>query len=359
MEIGILTYHRSHNYGALLQAVALRHILVMMGHSVYFVNYWPEYHRQMYAQFSISEALRRGGKRGAVKYVVEVLRYYSGRKERIRHFQSFIDEMIMPYCIGYDRERQLDIVLYGSDQIWRKQVGLGSRFNPVYFGNNLLSAKKNISYAASMGCIELNQLDKKFLKEKLMLFDKISVREDSLSAVLHQLGIASEVVLDPTLLLNREEWNRLLPVERECKEKYVLYYRLLEKSFDEEQIKRFAKCLGCTLIILDGRIKELKKDTFSTSGPKSFVALIKYAEFVFTSSFHGVVFSLIYNKNFFASFSVNSGRAKSLLNRLGLQRCLLEPCSPIDEKYLDIDYMEVNNKLENYREESIKFLSEL
>ena len=317
MKIGILTYHRSHNYGALLQAVALHYRLSQMGYEVYFIDYWPKYHRQLYALFSIRQALRYGIK-GSIRYTWRAISKYQRRKARYDSFRNFIQTYIEPYCSPYTDKDKYDVIIYGSDQIWRKQPGLSGRFNPVYFADNILRADKHIAYAASMGIVDLTEKDKDFLKNKLGKFARISVRENNLSGALKEMGIQNEVVLDPTLLLSSEEWERLMPIKRVCNEKYVLYYRLQRGDFDEKYVEKFAQSLGCKLIILDGAVGNKKENILSEAGPLEFLSTIRYADFVLTSSYHGLVFSLIFNKMFYASFPFNAARAQSILAKLNL-----------------------------------------
>ena len=89
MKIGILTYHRSHNYGALLQAIALRKVLTGMGHDVTYVDYWPDYHRHMYSLINL-EHLKELGIRGKCRYVKNIVMTLPYRKERMENFRSFI-----------------------------------------------------------------------------------------------------------------------------------------------------------------------------------------------------------------------------------------------------------------------------
>ena len=337
MKIGILTYHRSHNYGALLQAVALRYRLSQMGHKVYFIDYWPEYHRQMYALYSIRRALRYGIK-GAIRYTWNAIAKYQRRKERYDSFRKFIQTYIEPYCAPYTDKEKYDVIVYGSDQIWRKQPGLSGRFNPVYFADNILRADKHIAYAASMGIVDLTEKDKGFLKNKLGKFTRISVRENNLSEALKEMGIQNEVVLDPTLLLSSEEWERLTPIKRVYNEKYVLYYRLQAGAFDERAIENFAKGYGCKLLILEGSVGKKKNNILSAASPTEFLSLMKNADYVFTSSYHGLLFSLMFHKEFYASFSANSSRAESILSKLNLTDRLLCPKSKFIPNSSPIDY---------------------
>lgn len=359
MKIGILTYHRSHNYGALLQAVALRYELTKLGNDVYFVDYWPKYHQRMYAYFSFYNLTHRRI-RGAFFYLYEFIKYHNQKKKKIANFNFFMDKFITPYCNGMDDT--YDMIVHGSDQIWRKQNG--KVYNPVYFGlHSNIMAKYNVSYAASMGEISKDNNDIQVIKKYLSHLDKISVRESDLLDFVHKLGFKNATIsLDPALLLTKDEWNSLIPNKTlNIKKKYLLYYKLLNNSFNDSDIYAFAKTKGWDVQVLYGCATTRREcDNFiCTAGPIEFINLIRSAEFVITSSFHGVVFSLIFQKPFYAAFSIGGGRAKSILEKLDLEKLLLKPMSPIPFTYSGIDYLDISEKIQNLSKDSIKYLNDL
>ena len=341
MKIGILTYHRSHNYGALLQAVALRVYLEKLGHSVYYVDYWPDYHEKMYRHFDIYRFNIRGLK-GKVGYLYHVIRDYLPKEKRIKTFNTFINNYIKPYCIAYSDDTQLDAVIYGSDQIWRRQKRLDDKFDEVYFGKNKINAKYQISYAASMGEIKSSIEDDKKIKESLSKFKNVGVREENLRRYLTEIGVDNILLnVDPTLLLNKDNWVDIVNIKPIVDSKYVLLYDLHPKSFTKELLFGYCEKRNLKLITLEGDAKRKTKNVFSTEGPNAMLSLIKYAEAVFTSSYHGLVFSIIFHKEVFATFKENAGRAQTLLKSLGLENRLLEYgvnevfCEEIDYNLID------------------------
>lgn len=359
MKIGILTYHRSHNYGALLQAVATRYILENLGHEVYYIDYWPKYHRRMYALVNWKNVFTYRFDKAYTYITKKVIRAYGNRKLRIKNMESFISKYIQPYCLAC--EADFDIVIYGSDQIWRKQPEIAS-YNPVYFGANNIHCKKHISFSASMGLLPQNPIDCDMVRSLISHLDKISVREVELKILLQRFGYPNvSLTLDPVLLLSSDQWDKILEInESEEKEDYVLFYNLTPHSFDLKEIKKFAESHQCTLKILYGvSIKKETNEEICTVSPNGFIKLIRNARFVFTSSFHGLAFSLIYHKPFLASFSRNSSRAKSLLEQLGLNDRLLSPMINISHTYSPINYFAVNKKLESLQWESLNFLKEI
>lgn len=354
MKIGIVTYHRTLNYGAVMQSLATRFVLEEMGHEVYYVDYWPDYHKEMYALFPIKKFFKQSWRQKA-KLLWMLMKYYKSKKRRIDNFDIFFQAYIYPYCRSVDEP--FDVVIYGSDQIWRKQKALGA-YNPFYFGNNKLKAKHHISYAASMGVLPDNDADKAKVKELVSHIEKISVREEDLQQLLKSLGFADVyLTLDPTLLLSSGKWDKYLPTEPYMGEKYALVYLLDTKPFDLKKVQEFANNKGLKLVILQGYATSKETKTNLTSaGPYEFVRLIKNAEYVFSASFHGLVFAIIYGKQVFASFKTNAGRAKSLLKQLGMSDRLIAPLTTIPEKLQPVNYEEVHKKMSTLRRESLDYL---
>ncbi len=355
MKIGIVTYHRSYNYGALLQAIATRYVLEKEGNEVYYVDYWPDYHQQMYAFFSYKRLCSRGVVSG-IKYLKRFLRSYKVRKRKTRMSELFIGQYINPYTKP-DTETY-DVIVYGSDQIWRKQSALKD-YNSVYFGKNEFHAQKHIAFSASMGILPDNSSDRDRIKKWIKTFDAISVRENDLQHMLQQQGF-SEVdhTLDPTLLMNASDLDDVLHIEtKEDKENYALYYKLQDNSFQISQVRDFATRYGLKLKIITGTgLHDENGKLTNVTDPHDFVNLIKHASVVFSSSFHGLAFSIIYGRPVYASFAKNQGRAKSLLNVLGMNNCLLPPLGQIPMQYPSINYDVVYTKLGKMQNDTMSFL---
>ena len=356
MKIGLLTYHRSHNYGALLQAVALRFYLQQKGHEVYYVDYWPNYHKEMYKIFDKYSYNRRSFK-GKIGFVFAFLISYKRKRLRIRAFESFINTFITPYCRPYNDVEHYDVVIYGSDQIWRKQERLSNKYNEVYFGINNLKVDKNISYAASMGVINPTLDEKLFLYESLTRFYGLGVREESLRKLLVDVGLSNVTLnVDPTLLLRKEQWNKILNTKNVIGKRYALLYDLHPDSFDNRNLIDYCRNNSLELIKLEGNAKLPEKNSYSVEGPEMMVSLIAYAEIVFTSSFHGLVFSLLYHKELYASFKTNSDRARTLMMAVGIERRLIN----YSDYYADstpINYSYVDSVINIMANESVTYLS--
>lgn len=359
MNFGILTFHRAHNYGAMLQAIALREILAETGNKVYFIDYWPKAHKEEYKIFnkrifSQLSFLRK------LNYIRKFIRDYKAKKKRITIFERFFNHYILPFTVNGEN-MDFDAIFYGSDQIWRKRPERGDNFDKTYFAINDFVSKRHISYAASMGIIYDTHEDIDFLRKSLQRFSHIGVREQDLKNFIEKTGIVDvRLNIDPTFLLPKEKWCELLRVNLHKEKKYILFYDLMYGSFDIDAVKEFADAKGLELIVLKARIdrNNYGVKTISYAGPKEFVELIANAEYVFTSSFHGLAFSIIFQRQFFASYRQNSDRAATILAALGLSDRLVP--SGIDEipQLQKINYSEVQPTLESLILDSEQYIKE-
>ncbi len=357
MKIGILTYHRSHNYGALLQAIALRSVLVELGHLVTFIDYWPDYHKRLYSVINWRRILSFWHPISCIRYIIKTFMCKNLIKKRVQNSLDFINSYIEPHCSSV--QDTYDVVICGSDQIWRKQPE-NFGYNPFYFGQNNISATKQISYAASMGILPITMENKSKVKQLISNLDAISVRENDLYRLVISLGFDNICVsLDPTLLLSAQQWNFIIPVMRPVSIRYALFYEVATDSFDEKQMRIFCNNNGLKLVVL--RTQPLRNETDSNlfSVPANiFVNLIRHADFVFTSSFHGLAFSIIYHKNFLCSVSAKKqGRVISLLENLKIEGHYIEPMSQIPLQIDMIDYDKTEKYLNDLRLESIDYLT--
>lgn len=325
MKIGILTYHRAENYGALLQAYGLKTYLETLGHDVSFVDYWPDYHKEYFDLFSIHRFMNVGLKAKAI--MLYNLLFYNIRKKRKQNLQRFMYGKLglskaSKYTSHADLCNEYDVVFYGSDQIWRKQ-GMPSHpgFDLWYIGSENITAKKKIAYAASMGPTILSMSDKEFLKQMLKNFSFIYARESSLKVLVNELGYHCNQVIDPVFLLDKNKWGGLTSNVPLKKQKYILVYNLLANKDTIKFAEMLGKKHGLTIVEISKSygFRKLTKRYNHTASVEEFLSLIKNSEFVVSNSFHGVAFSIIFEKQFYAVGMGNKAdRVKSLLNCLKL-----------------------------------------
>lgn len=346
MKIGIVTYHRTNNYGACLQAVATRLFLEQMGHEAFYVDYWPQYHADTYKVFALSN-LKRYNLKGKIDYIITAFSNLSEKKERVENFNKFLLTYILPYCRS--TTEQFDALLYGSDQIWRKQSALKD-YNPVYFGKNNFKTTNHIAFAASMGILPDNDAEKEKIRDLISHLNHISVREENLRQLLLSMGVNNvERFVDPTILLTGMDWAYKLNITQYTGKPYLLVYAVTKPAFDMKQITKFANDRNLEIIILSGSAKSSKKQNVNcTADPIQFLSLIYNAQYTFVSSFHGLVFSILFHKEVYASYFNNSNRAETLLNTIGLRSRLLDPMAIITE-LPRIDYNSVEEVLSRER----------
>ena len=344
MKIGILTFHRTPNYGAQLQAYALRKYIESLGHEVHIIDYWPNYRNER-SKFISFEEMKQMSLRAKIQYlynkVFTSFRFY----KRIHATEEFARKYLEITDI-----RDVDIAVYGSDQIWRKFNRPNFKeYDSVYFGQGFVNAKKRISYAASMGHVYFKKEDdKSFFLHSMRNFDALSVRETDLQIFLrNEAGINAEKVCDPTLLLSVRDWKRMVNENYIPAYKYILYYRLQPLREADNFVKRLSEEKNLKVIEVRGTIPPFHYSSRYrfTANAQEFLSLLYGAQYIVSSSFHGVALSLRLNKQFyFISAEKSANRALSLLSDLGLQwRRVLTPLTHDVQSM--IDYSQIQEQM--------------
>lgn len=354
--MGILTFHCAHNYGAILQCFALQQYLISLGHDVFVIDYRPSYLLREYRKHSWRHWACSDIKLTFHKVITEPS-LWSTRKLRYDAFDGFIKTKLnlYPYQKGMDFS-DFDAIFLGSDQIWEAPI-TGGKFDPVYFG---IGARcRVISYAASNKAKVLTESEKHWYKSTLVMFHRIGVREQNLRNLLASV-IDKPVSLnvDPTLLANNYLLEGLKE-ERKIKEKYVLVYEIVEHSAVINIAKNYARRINAKIIILDAYItteERILRDQIAS--PEDFVNYIRYAECVFTTSFHGTAISVLCHTDFysFKQHNASDQRISSLLEQLGLSQRFVEMKALTDVDR--IDYSMISGRLSGLINESREFVKE-
>lgn len=363
-KIGILTYHRAENYGALLQAYGMRTYLLQQGFDASFVDYWPNYHDSYFNIFSLNR-FKKSGVKAKIQYLFETVVFYGMKRRRKRNLQSFMKNQLgLPEEIKYSSNKavcnEFDVVVYGSDQIWRKQNLPGCKgYDFWYFGSDNVTAKK-ISYAGSMGTINTTPEEDEQLKPYFERFAALAVREAPLKDYLAKLGLNSTVVLDPVFLLDKEDWRKMYSSSKSALKhlgKYILYYNLLSNAESTAFANQLSSKTGLSVIEISKKyeIKQLKARYNHTASVQEFLSLIDHAEYVVSNSFHGVAFSIIFEKQFYAiGMGARANRVQSLLNSLGIEDRYVEMNVDLSRV---IDYNMVKGKIADIKKNSMDYLS--
>lgn len=351
MRIGILTFHRAHNYGAMLQTYGLLNFLKSMGHDVYVIDYCPVLFKKAYRR--TIPAIPRNPL-NILKVLVNEPFVHKCRVKRYDAFNEFMKSEfnLYPWKKGFDG-REFDIIFIGSDQVWNKDC-LGG-FDKIYWGDGLKC--KVASYAASLAWFRPSAQELTKVKNYLNNFHSISVRENDAAEYLASItNKPIDVVCDPTLLLDAQDWERVsIPVDED--KKYVLCYDLVSNPQCQEFAGELARSKGLKLINIVGVVNKTSPvNSVKTAGPREFLSYFRNSEYVVTTSFHGTAFSLIFNKQFYAlGISKFGGRIQSLLRTMGLEKRMQ---IPDDLHNLEMcDFADVNKKLQQLVLSSKQYIS--
>ena len=362
MRLGVLTYHRAENYGGCLQAFALKNYLEQKGNNVEFIDYWPDYHKKHYKYFNPHEFRKRNWK-GKIAYIVFTVFSLPWLIKRRKKFRFFINTQLRVIGNPVYRKRthvcstKYDAVLFGSDQIWRKQNYFGFEgYDSWYFGDHHVACPSKIAYAASVGNLNRTRNTDNFFRKQMENFTTISVREQEIKKWLEELGYKPELVVDPVLLLKKEDWLKLCEPSKLSSGKYILFYNLLETPESVNLAVNLAKERGCEIreLTKSRSLRRQGRKQIRTASIGEFLSLIANAEVVVGNSFHGVAFSILFEKEFYAVGLRNfSQRVESLLSVLGISERYIK-----DGTYNQnlINYRQVEKKLEQLRSFSQQFL---
>lgn len=350
MKVGIITYHRAHNYGAVLQCYALQTVLATMGHDVYVVDYRQSFIERLYNPSKRDLILRHKTNPRALLGLIRVFISLHNKKRRFEKFCTKYLNLSQP-CSSEDIP-SFDVYIIGSDQMWSIDCA-GGRIDPVYFGlfkRPYNSKLVGFSISSNKYSVERLGADINFY---LSRFDHISFREQFVTdSILHSTGKAFTVTLDPTLCADAELWDKVINEKWEKRKYVAVYHVLLRSSADVykkiiSQAERIAKTHGWDVIDLSSGIYDVQ----------DFVSVIKYAQCVVTSSFHATVFSVIFSRPLFSIrlHDGNDSRYENLLDSLGMTDALVDLDFSSDNPFR-LDSVIIQRKLTELREPSLKFL---
>lgn len=356
MKKALLVTKTGKNYGAVLQAVALFSAISEAGVDAQVLQ-WP--YKALNNSYSVFK--KRFGIHESF-YNLCTLPYAKKLKKSSERFLRFREEHLK-FTRPYNWEKDVledeigaDVMVVGSDQVWNPVI----KYSPVYFLDFGKETIKRVSYAASIGLKEIPVEYVQVFQKHLERFSQISVREESGKDALKQIGVDSQVVLDPTLLYNRTYWSEIAG-ERLCQEEYILVYSLYESKVLDDLVRRAKGDLGCKVIVVqpNARYKFPGDKRVYDAGPKEFLSYIKNAKFVITTSFHGTLFSINFGIPFVTvTPGLASGRMSDILSRYGMTNRLVSQSTDFSEALylLKEDYRE---KLSVDVAESRRYLLEM
>lgn len=369
MDIKVITRHAPSNYGSLLQSIATVKTIESLGHQCEIIDYQRPDERGLKGVLTQLKA-KNGFGNPLKKLAYIAIRYPIEKLAQVRFDRMKTKYLKMtPRCSSHEDLEKLsaDAFMTGSDQVWGPMMN--GFYDGAYFLQFVHDEALKLAYAASFGKTAFNASTIASYRKMLTSYDKIAVRENSAVDLLKEWGLANCVgqVLDPTLLLNKNEWKTLLmsdkDVERYAGEKYILVYQIHNDPKLSGYAIRLAKHTGCKLLRVNPLLHQMKRGGKFVCCPDlgEFLAIIDNASCVVTDSFHGTCFSINFGKKFIEILPNNATgtRNQSILELTGLSDRILKDYDdyPLMEK--EIDYKKVHEILEHEREKSIHVLKEL
>lgn len=370
MKVGIVTFNSAHNHGAVLQCWALQEYLKEEGHEPHVINYRINPIDRLYRIYKPRNPFPVKPLNQLV-HVAQDLKAFNRDKNKFLKYKKF--EHFIRYRLNttkpiYNYEQLVehkfdyDALIAGSDQIWN---GGFTRLNPGYFLAFGSEDMKRISYAASIGKEELTERESLLFEKYIDNFDAISVREDKAKEQVQKFTDQEiKVVLDPTLLLSKENYDKLKKNPK-IKEEYIYVHNVHLTKVDERlnaMAEELSKRTGLPIVHnrADYNLYN-EKQKFLSGGPEEFLGWIANARYVIANSFHAAVFSIIYEKEFIIiPHFKNPERMRFLLESFDLEHHLLDDPEelPIDLSELSVDYNMVKDKWRVLRDYSKKFLED-
>lgn len=371
-KVGIITFHASHNFGSMLQAYALQQIILQMGFDCKIINFRTKRQKDFYTpRFMKSKGIKRFLKN------ILTLGYIKQSYLQYGIFERFLSDHLILTDRTYetlaeleqDSDLNFDYIVSGSDQIWNISC---LDFDWAYF-LPFVKKGKRIAYAPSMGRRVLSEVDcscDNQINTYLKQYESISVREKMTAKKVSEItGNTPDIVVDPTLLYPKDEWKKLAGDTPLIKKDYLLLYMPAfdKKTFNLAIEYAKSKQLPVILTLLPNHSKwgvlEVygKAELHCITGPLEFLNMCKHAKVIIGSSFHAVIFSIIFERPFYAVDGNKDDRISNLLQKadilnehnLNHENLHILQQTPIPEK---CNYGEVFSSLSSDINMSLSFL---
>lgn len=364
-KIDVMTFHRAHNFGSVLQAYALQTFVEKLHQESHIdmeytlIDFFTPEQEELYRIYKKCNCLQN-----IIKNLI-AFRYAKQLKSKYRKFNTFI-EKYFNLTKRYYNEMELvqeppkaDYYLSGSDQIWNVRA----RDYSIAYYLNFVDDGKKVSYAASLGPMKIDwsKYSSSECANALQKYTAVSVREQgSLDNIQTISDIKCDIHVDPTMLLTADEWRKIQSYANYNDGQYILLY-CLEPSKEQLRIAdTVSKKLKLPVVIL--RYNN-KNDMFNhfvkkyDSGPADFLAYIDHAALVLSSSFHGTVFSLIFHKPFYSLNGLTDNRISSILRKTNMLDRSLENIADAERvSLIKPSSSAIENLLEEERMRSREYL---
>lgn len=358
MNVGIITYHRSQNYGAQLQAYALRRVVEKLGHRAAVLD------GNTIGESGLFHWSCASGRAllGSLRNNILSLCFNRTRHRRFREFSQRLLGRTAPCMSRPALQRECaayDAIITGSDQVWHPQICEG---DTSFFLDIPIASHRKIAYAPSFGVSEYTPEQVARYMPLIADIAHLSVREESGQQLIRKhLQREAPLVLDPTMLLERADWESV--AQDSPYRHYLLYFSILDSlPGSDAYVRRVAREKGLRIVRI-GSVRDVLKRGFINArhvGPQGFLGLVRDADYVITSSFHGCVFSILFEKQFLCLLNRNdrNSRLETLTAQLGLSgRLVRHVDTPHASEQLPITYEPVRQRLAQKRRESLQFLT--
>lgn len=369
MNVKVITRHSPSNYGSLLQSIATVKTIEGLGHDCSIIDY------QRADERGLNGVLTQLKAKDGFGNPLKKLAYIAIRYPIEKFAQVRFDRMRKKYlkmtsrCSSHVDLKKIsaDSFITGSDQVWGPMMN--GVYDSAYFLQFAGKYSRKLAYAASFGKTKFDEQTISDYKSMLAGYDKIAVRENSAVELIEGWGLKNCVgqVLDPTLLLNKEEWKKLLVKESDTDKykgkKYILVYQIHNDPKLSDYAKRLASHTGMDLLRVNPMLHQKSRGGKFICCPDlgEFLALIDNASCIVTDSFHGTCFAINFGKQFIEILPNNATgtRNQSILELTGLSNRILRDFNDYSLINQMIDYNEVHHILEVEREKSVDVMKSL
>ena len=348
MKIGILTFHRAHNYGAVLQCYALLQVLKRLGYDIEVIDYRQPSVEKYYKLFRYDRFKKSLLSLSSFISFLAITIYNYRRSIPFKHFSKYLITSSKIYK-SIDETLPYDAVVVGSDQLLNTEITNG--LDSWYSGKFKLSSSgfQKIAYAISADMPSVAKMGREQMIEIVNAFDSFSFREPTIAKVIEkETGLNIKTCLDPTLLTVTSDWNDLVSAFPKTEKCVVLYEVRKPKDNNAliDKAKEYACKKGLKYVEISNPFMEVAE----------WLSYIKNAECVFTSSFHAAAFSLIFETPLL-SFKLEDGndaRYVDLLCSLGLE----DNIKSLDEEIQQVpDYpSDFHDRIAKFRQPSLNFI---
>lgn len=362
MKIGIITMQGICNYGSVLQSLATQIIFEQSGFDVTIFNYLRD-------NSTISNILKKTTKKDGLlkafaKKLILLPSLYKQRRVFDRFNNKYLNLTADKYYSEEDFEKKIpnvDIYCTGSDQVWNYTWNMGYR--PELYLSFVPDDKTRISFASSIGRSNFDDSEVSEVYKELSKYKRISVREASAVEILNGVGIQKvEQVADPTLLIEKEKWEKFASLNNRIKGKYILIYQLNRNREFDIFAERIAKEKGAKLVRVCYRYDQLRLNGKHIVIPKveDFLRLFLDADYIITDSFHATAFSLNLNKKVLAIYPNEfSSRIRDLLVATHSEYMHVDDFNAFKIKDEIYDFSYINQYLEEQRKKAKLYIDSL